>query len=143
MERSLEATISPRSKQRLKEILNDVFRPNQYSLDSCSTKENKKLFKKLLGLAARFYNLFKNSDSLNACMYGLIFYMIQNKFRLLNWQVPYKEPISNMERKLPRLAYFSKFAAAIYGSTLNQFMSQSNTSMGDILDSSFDNRYCM
>lgn len=144
--------------ERLEAVLDK--HPSNGDLDFAFSYKNKKLLQKLLTDFVRSFDVANKIPQIKKLQYGLVYYTIQSSVRLSNWQLPYKEPQFDMERKLQRLAYFSKYAIGIYGpdelyeSTIDeqkallftkgtdreQFMFWSNTSEEEMLDGFFQNR---
>ena len=134
--------------------------PVNEDLDFAFSYKNKKLLQKFLSELVHSFDVAKSIPNIKKLQYGLVYYTIQSSVRLVNWQVPFKEPKFDMERRLQRLAYFSKYAIGIYGpddlyeSTISeqkallftkgtdreQFMFWSNTSEDELLDGFFQNR---
>ncbi len=137
--------------------------PSNGDLDFSFSYKNKKLLQKLVTDFLRSFDVANKIPQIKRLQYGLVYYILQSSVRLINWQVPYKEPNFDMETKLQRLAYFSKYAIGIYGpdelyeSTISeqkallftkgtdreQFMFWSNTSEEEMLDGFFQNRECL
>jgi hypothetical protein len=88
--------------------------PSNGDLDFSFYYKNKKLLQKPVTDFLRSFDVANKIPQTRRLQYGLMYYILKSSVRLINWQVPYKEPKFDMETKLQRLAYFSKYAIGIY-----------------------------
>jgi len=91
--------------------------PSNGDLDFAFSYKNKKLLQKLLTDFLRSFDVANKISNIKKMQYGLVYYIMQSTVRLVNWQIPYKQPKFDMETKLQRLAYFSKYAIGIMAQT--------------------------
>lgn len=137
--------------------------PSSAEVDSTFSYKNRQLLQKLLSNLVSSFDVANKISMLKKLQYGLAYLIIQSHFRLKNWEMPFKDPACDLDRKLERLAYFSKFAVGIYGpdelyeSTIDsqksllfkkgtdqeQFLFWSNTTEEELLDGFFENRHCL
>jgi hypothetical protein len=128
--------------------------------NSILSYKNKRLFQKLISALVTSFEGANKLSLYRKLKYGLAYLVIQGYSRLAEWEIPFKDPKFEIDRKLERLAYFSKFAVGIYGpdelyeSTIEeqksllfhkgtdreQFLFWSNTTEDELLECFFENR---